>query len=307
MSFKEKWLAAVEKKNSVLCAGLDPAEFNMERGDEGLPKSEPSKRHWAVRYIEAVAPYCAAIKPNIQYWKGRGYMQDEEDMCTLGEICGLSHALGMVVIEDSKLADIGSTNDAGMYYAAKKGMNAITYSPFAGNIKEAVEQAHKRNLGLISMCLMSNPEYEKEKNKLVSIEGESGYDSKDIITMNDVPYAQQSINDVQYVKQYIQLAHDSAKYGLDGIVIGAPSKKNHIKEEEIQKARRYAGDNMLALLPGAGAQGGEASSIWKYFGKDNVIVNVGRALMFPNGQNSSSEDHITAAKQYQDMLNGLRK
>ena len=159
MSFKEKWLTAVEKKNSVLCAGMDPAEFHMGRGDEGLPESQPSKRHWALGYIEAVAPYCAAIKPNIQYWKGRGYMQDEQDMCTLSEMCSLSHSLGMVVIEDSKLADIGPTNDAGMYYAAKKRMDAITYSPFAGNIKEAAEQAHKHNLGLISMCLMSNPEY----------------------------------------------------------------------------------------------------------------------------------------------------
>ena len=28
-TFREKWLEVVERKNSVLCAGLDPAEFEM--------------------------------------------------------------------------------------------------------------------------------------------------------------------------------------------------------------------------------------------------------------------------------------
>ncbi len=38
-SFREKWLEAVKEKNSVLCAGLDPAEFGMGRGEKGLPKN----------------------------------------------------------------------------------------------------------------------------------------------------------------------------------------------------------------------------------------------------------------------------
>ncbi|GAH49542.1 unnamed protein product, partial [marine sediment metagenome] len=68
MPFRQKWLEAVEKKNSVLCAGLDPAEFNMGRRDKGLPEGV-NKYGWAMRYIGAVAPFVAAIKPNLQYWK----------------------------------------------------------------------------------------------------------------------------------------------------------------------------------------------------------------------------------------------
>lgn len=287
MSFREKWLTAVEKKNSVLCAGLDPAEFEMGRGEKGLPEGA-SKLGWALRYVEAVAPHCAAIKYNIQYWKG------EDDAKTLAQIGKLAHNLGMVVIDDSKLADIGETNDAGIFYAKKRGADAVTYSPFPGNIEEAAKQAKARDIGIISMCLMSNSEYEAEKNKLVRIPNQDVlvYDSESVF----------SFQGEGYVRQYLKLALDSERFGIDAIVIGAPSKKNHIKEEEIAKVRNLVSENMLVLLPGVGAQGGEAQAIWKYFGKDNVIVNVGRDLMFPKEMS-----HEEVARNYQNKLNSLRQ
>jgi len=296
--FKEKWLEAVNKKNSVLCAGLDPAEYDMGRGEHGLPKGA-NKRDRALQYIGSVSPYCAAVKPNMQYWK------NDKDLSDLEYLTGFAHSLGMVVIDDSKLADIGSTNDAGMFYSAKRGFDAVTYSPFAGNMKEAAEQAHKRGLGIIGMCLMSNPEYEIEKNKLVLLDDNIGIDEEDII----------EVNGRGHIKQYIDLAMKSEKYGVDGIVIGAPKKLNpegnhpwwHPTEKEIEKARKYAGNEMLVLLPGVGAQGGEADILWKYFNKDNVIVNVGRDLMLPNGSNTSDEEQAAVAEYYKDMLNKLRK
>lgn len=295
VSFREKWLVAVEEKNSVLCAGLDPAEFKMGRGEEGLPKSvkdNQDKLAWGMRYLEAVAPYCAAVKANIQYWKAEGNM---ESLAILSEA---AQEFGLEAIDDSKLADIGSTNDAGLYHAKQKGFDTVTVAPFAGNLKEAAEQAKKRDIGLISMCLMSNPEYERVKNEWVRIDSKEDYCN---------PFDAIEIEGVPHVKKYIQLAHDAAQYGLDGIVIGAPSKKNHLKEKEIFVARAYSRDDTLVLLPGVGAQGGEAQAIWKYFNPNNVIVNVGRAVMFPKGSGSSPKEQAEAAKHYRDMLNELRK
>lgn len=289
MNFREKWLAAVEAKNSVLCAGLDPAEFEMGRGEEGLPESvkdNNDKLTWAIHYLEAVAPYCAAVKPNVQYWK------DNNDMDSLAMLSSIAHGLGLVTIDDSKLADIGSTNDAGLYHAKQKGFDAVTVAPFAGNLKEAAEQAKKRDIGLISMCLMSNPEYERVKNELVPV-----------TPLGDCF----NIKGTEYVEKYIQLAVQAVDNGIDGLVIGAPSKKNHIKDEEIATVRKYCKDTTLVLLPGVGAQGGEASAIWKYFNKDNVIVNVGRGLMFPDGSNSTPQEQADAAKYFQRMLNELRQ
>jgi len=285
MAFLEKWLEAVERKNSVLCAGLDPAIYEMGRGAKGLPEGA-DKREWSLRYVEAISPFAAAVKPNIQYWKGPG------DMETLREVCDLAHKLGMVTIIDSKLADIGSTNDAGMFYSREKDFDAVTLAPYAGNMEEASGQAENNDVGLITMCLMSNPEYEIEKNKLVVVDSTIEYDSKDIINFEGT----------HFVRQYVHLAQQADKHGLDGVVIGAPSTKNHIQESEIELVRKYVGDDMLVLLPGVGAQGGEANVIWKYFGNDRVIVNVSRALMFPE-----SGTHDEVAKHYMKMLNELRK
>ena len=292
MSFREKWLAAVERKNSVLCAGLDPAEFEMGRDEEGL-LAGIDKSRWSIDYIAAIAPYCVAIKQNVQYWKARF------DMIHLDDLTRIAHQHDLLVIDDSKLADIGSTNDAGMYHTMTKGMDAITLACFAGNMKEASEQLQKRNLGGIHMCLMSNPEYAREKNKLVPLafEDVGHYDASDMVL---------SESKDAYVKQYIQLAVDAKRYGLEGVVVGAPSKKNHITEEELQKVRQYVGEDMLVLLPGLGVQGGEAGIIWRHYNKNNVIVNVGRDLMFSKGSATTFEQHRERAKYYQEMLNMLR-
>jgi len=303
MAFIDKWLEVADKKNSVLCAGIDPAEFEMCRGERGLPKGV-NKRDFTLRYIESVAGYCAAFKPNIQYWvknysdeNSKDYLETKNDMKTLKEITELVHSLDSVCILDAKLADIGPTNDAGFYHHKDKGFDAVTLALYAGNMEEAINQLNARNLGGIHMCIMSNPEYEREKNKWISVEEEKDYDSRDVVKIRGVPH----------VRQYIQLAHDANKFGLDGLVIGAPSEKNHIKEEEIVKVRNYVSDKMIILLPGIGTQGGEADVIWKYFDKNNVIVNVGRGLMFPNGSNSTPEEQATTANQYKKMLNGLRE
>ncbi len=177
--FQSTWLEAVEIKNSVLCAGLDPAEFSMGRGKKGLPKGV-NKRKWALNYVEAVAPFVSAIKPNSQYWKASG------DIESLHDIYKLAHKLGLLVIDDSKLADIGSTNGAGMFYGAQRA-DAITYSPFAGNIGEVAKQARDLGVGLISMCLMSNPEYKREKNKLVDVS------NSDESFQEATPYKEQEI------------------------------------------------------------------------------------------------------------------
>ena len=67
MDLKDKWWQTVEAKNSVLCAGLDPAHFDMGRGEKGLGE-DADFNEWAHQYLEAVAPYAAALKPNIQYF-----------------------------------------------------------------------------------------------------------------------------------------------------------------------------------------------------------------------------------------------
>ncbi|MFP4638040.1 MAG: orotidine 5'-phosphate decarboxylase [Spirochaetaceae bacterium] len=271
MDFCEHWSATARKRGSVLCAGLDPAPVDLGRGERGLPAGT-DRREWSLRYLEAVAPHCAALKPNVQYWKGPG------DIEVLEEVCGAARDLGLVIIEDAKLADIGSTNDAGFFYAARRA-DAVTFAPFAGNVAEAVSQAHARNVGIIVLCLMSNPEYAAEKRKRRAPEAEP---------------------------QYLELATVARETGADGVVVGAPSGANHITAEELEAVGERIGTGTVVLMPGIGAQGGEANGVWRVFGPEQVIVNAGRALMFPHGSRSTPAEQAQAARIFNEKLNAAR-
>ena len=289
-SFKESWLDSASKKNSTLCAGVDPPSYLMGRGEKGLPLGT-NKRDWVLKYIEAVSPYCAAFKPNVRYF---GFEGDNE---LLKEMGALARDKGMVFIQDSKEADIGETNDGGIFTAALRGAHAVTLAPFAGNMEEASKQAKGRKIGLITMGIMSSPEYKFVKNMLVEVPaGGEGFR----------PFELQKIGDETYTKFYIKQIVEANKFGVDGIVLGAPSSKNHITEGEIETISAYY-PNGLILVPGIGAQGGEVTLLAKHFSLEKIIANVGRALMFPKGANSTPEDQAAEAKMYMNMLNELRK
>ena len=147
---------------------------------------------------------------------------------------------------------------------------------------------------------MSNPEYAKVKNRWVDV-------SDDVVAYN--PADLKDIDGVPHTRFYLQLARDAARFGLAGIVLGAPSASNHIKEEEVQKVAEYYVEDGLKLVPGIGAQGGEVIMLSKHFNPKHLIANVGRALMFPEPRKAYAtyEDHVNAAKRYRDMLNELRK
>ena len=103
MGLKENWQEAVQKKNSLLCVGIDPAETG-QRPRGTLPEGT-NKLDFCLELVDRVAPYAAGIKPNRQYLKDFS----RQEMQTLNERI---HAHGMISIDDSKLADIGDTNDA---------------------------------------------------------------------------------------------------------------------------------------------------------------------------------------------------
>lgn len=255
MDFRQKWLDAVQRKNSLLCVGIDPAEAEQRHGQQ-MPEGM-DKAAWTLSIIEAVAPYTAGIKLNRNYFKdlSRSAMRALNDRV---------HALGMISIDDSKLADIGDTNDAGIYHAKQEGFDAITYAPFPGNTVQAGQQAKAHELGLIPLVLMSNPEYRLMKTALI----------------NGEPL-------------YRFLAKQSAEAGAAGIVIGAPSAGNHITPEEIAEVAAIL-PGALVLVPGIGAQGGELGPIVKLFGQ-RTIANVGRAIIY-------AKDPAQEAKKYRDLI-----
>lgn len=259
MSFQERWLSCVSQKKSLLCVGLDPAEAG-QRSNAELAAGQ-SKLQWSLDIINQVAPYACAIKPNRNYYKDFS----RSDMQTL---TAAIHAHNMLAIDDSKIADIGATVDAGLFHAKQEGFDAVTFAAFAGNTREAAESAAKHQIALITLVLMSNPEFASTKN--AEFNGEAGYEF---------------------------LAHESSQHAaVAGVVIGAPSSQNHITPQEVVQVKSIIGDR-LVLMPGIGAQGGEMDFMLKTFGR-RLIVNVGRAIF-------QAKDPAAVAKEYCEKMQSV--
>ncbi len=263
--FLEDYNRVREEKNSVLCVGLDPA-LPDQRHNNVIQKiyagdSGDAILQYCLEIVDEVADHCCAIKANSQY------ILFALNQPKLEILNAAIHEYGLLSILDHKLGDIGSSNESALYWAKKCGFDAITFSPYAGNIREATDMAHEMDLGIFVLDLMSNPEAE-------------GFQKK--AKFNNTPI-------------YMRVAEDARHAESDGIVVGATG---HVRETELMKIRKGFGDKRIILFPGIGIQGGDLNNAITYGGK-NILLNVGRGIIYaPNPRE--------AAEKFNEAINKLR-
>jgi orotidine-5'-phosphate decarboxylase len=180
------------------------------------------------------------------------------------------HNADALSLLDYKLNDIGATIESALFHIRECGYDAITFNPLLGNLQTTVNTAHKHTpqIGIIVLTLTSNPEA--------------------------LRYQTQAIIMGRFL--YLAIAEDVKRYGADGCVIGATG---HVTEMDIKTIRTRAGEDRLLLIPGIGAQKGDAKKVIKAAGR-NVLINVGRAIIY-------SEDPAQKARQYNTLFNKTRK
>ena len=246
LNFIDKYVKARDEKKSVLCLGLDPALPDQRNTDviEKMYCGDVSDciQQFSMEMIEYAGEYACAVKINSQYAL---FALNFKRLAMLTESI---HNYGMIAILDHKLGDIGSSNDSALYWIQKCHFDAVTFSPYAGNIREATEMAHDRDIGLIVLDLMSNPEAE-------------GYQRK--CRFNKTPV-------------FMKVAEDVKTAGSDGVVIGAT---DHVRERDIEGIRKIIGNERIILFPGVGSQGGDAKKVMSAGGR-NILVNVGRDIIY---------------------------
>jgi len=265
--FLKKYQKARDEKDSILCAGFDPA-IPQQREKNIIPENylknksvEEGILAFFEDFLEKVQEHCCAIKPNNQYIFHLG-------IDAYKKINSLIHKQGLISILDVKIGDIGSTNDSGFYWMKEMGFDAATFSPFAGNISEALNSAHNFGLGLITLTLMSNPDAIYFM-KNATIEDKKGY---------------------EFISEQLK------KHQGDGMVVGATG---HVTTKDIQSIRLLAGDEIVMLVPGIGSQQGDLNKVILN-GGENILLNVGRAIMY-------SQNILDSVKKYNKQFNEVRK
>ncbi len=268
-SFIQRYIRLSEQKESILCVGLDPA-LPTQRTRNTIPRKylqyadeNEARLQFVLDIIAQTKGFCSAYKPNQQYiW---GFTKEQHGILT-----SAIHDAGAIAILDYKLNDIGATVDSALFHIHESGYDAITFNPLLGNIEATVNTAHQYEpqIGLIVLTLTSNPEALLYQTQAV-IMGRS---------------------------LFLAIAEDAKRYGADGCVIGATG---HVTEGDIRTIRTRVGEDKLLLVPGIGAQEGDAEKAIKSAGR-NILINVGRAIIY-------SKDPAQKAERYNKAFNKLRE
>lgn len=270
MTFLDMMRNAERQNGSMLCVGLDP---------------EPTKfpTHWqndtskifdfCAAIVDATADLAMAFKPQIAYFAAnRAEDQLERLMAHMRQA-----APHVPIILDAKRGDIGSTAEQYAREAFERyGADAITLSPFMGfDSLQPYLKYHGK--GAFLLCRTSNPGGDDlQIQRLGSVAGEPML-YEHIARLAQGPW---NLN------------------GQLGLVVGATYPK------EIERVRAVA-PNLPMLIPGVGAQGGDAVATvkagWRgVTGVDGapdetlapIVVNASRSILYA----SSGLDFASAAR-----------
>ena len=275
MNFVDKLRHAERLNQSMLCVGLDPEPAKFP----GAWKGDNQRIFdFCAQIVDATRDLVIAFKPQIAYFAAH---RAEDALERL--IAYIRQAAPDVpVILDAKRGDIGSTaeqyaHEAFVRYAA----DAVTLSPFMGfdSIEPYLRYADK---GVILLCRTSNP-------------GGSDLQAQ-VLASGDLVY--------EHIARMAQGPWN--KTGQVALVVGATYPA------EIERVRAIA-PTLPLLIPGIGAQGGDAAATvragWRAVDGVTVapiIVSSSRAVLYAG----SGDDFAAAARQAamsaRDELNRAR-
>jgi orotidine-5'-phosphate decarboxylase len=282
MDFFDRLAARIDAVDSVVSVGLDP---NPERLPEHLSDRELPRWAFNRRIIDATHEHAAAYKPNAAFY------EDPDGWRALEETIAYAHGKDVPVLLDAKRADIGNT--ARRYATAldADGLNAdaITVNPYLG--RDSLEPfLGREGAGVFVLCRTSNP---------------GGSDLQDLdLAGGDALY-----------ERVAGLADLWNRNGNVGLVVGATAP------EELADLREQVPD-LPFLVPGVGAQGGNAEAAVEYGlaargdgGPPVGLVNSSRGIIFagedagPAGESDPDAYYRAAgaaAKRLTERLNQYR-
>ena len=255
MSFMQQLGQRWNDSDSLVCVGLDPEPEKFPRKFNG---DGDAVFGFCRDIVDATAGFACAFKPQIAHFAALG----AED--ALERLVAHIHAEhpGIPVILDAKRGDIGSTARRYAEEAFDRyGADAVTANPYLGgdSLQPYLDRADR---GVVILCRTSNP---------------GAADLQDLLV------------DGRPLYQHVA-AKAATEWNANGnvaLVVGATWP------EQLREVRAIVGE-MPLLVPGVGAQGGDAEAVVRNARSSDgtgLMVSSSRAILYA----SSGDDYATAA------------
>ena len=273
LTFLDMLSAAERQNDSMLCVGLDPDPARFP----GSLKDDASKIYdFCAAIVDATADLVIAFKPQIAYFAAhRAEGQLERLMAHMRQV-----APQVPVILDAKRGDIGSTAQQYAVEAFERyGADAVTLSPFMG-FDSVAPYLKYQGKGAFLLCRTSNP-------------GGDDLQNQRLVLAQSQPLLYEHI---------ARLAQDSWNInGQLGLVVGATYPA------EIERVRTVA-STLPLLIPGVGAQGGDAVATVRAGWRPDapIIVNSSRAILYASHDDNFAEAARHQASTTRNMLQAAR-
>ncbi len=272
MNFFEKLTNAVQQNNSLLCVGLDPYQKMITTTEELVSFNR--------LIIEATADVACAYKPNLAIYEAMG----KEGLLALEQTLDIIRDVNPTapIIGDGKRGDIGNCSLAYTQMLFEKyKFDAVTVNPYMGydSIEPFLQYKDK---GIFVLCRTSNP---------------GGQDIQELMVMQKGAPSARPLYEV-----VAELALKWNQNNNVGLVVGATYP------EQISRIRQIC-PNMLFLIPGVGAQGGNImKTVHNAVNNEGkgFIINVSRQIMYAGrtskGTLSTHKIHLVA-RNIRDEIN----
>jgi orotidine-5'-phosphate decarboxylase len=256
-AFSDRLAAAVERKRSQLCVGLDPRVDLLPVELRGDPPAAAVAR-FCRGIVDAVAPHAIAVKPQLAFFEALG----SDGMRALEEVCAYARAAELLVIVDGKRGDIGSTGRgyAAAYLEGDLPLgDALTVSPYLGrdSLDPFLAACRRNGAGLFCLVKTSNA---------------GGADVQDLVLSDGRTVWMQV---AELVDEWGEELVGSNGLSSVGAVVGATFPR------EVGDARRLMPRAVL-LLPGVGEQGGTPADVARAFtsGPASGLVSASRSVIY---------------------------
>ncbi len=239
-TYLERLAARSAAVGSVLCVGIDPDPAALP---VGFSADVNGVERFCRLLVEASAPVAAAFKPNLAFFEAFG----SRGLATLERVRA-AIPVGIPVLADVKRGDVETTvaRQAVACYETL-GADAVTASPYLGLATLAAFLEHDDRFVYV-LCRTSNPGAGELQDLVVAADPEAGVPAEPL---------------------HRRVARRVAAAGLGehaGLVVGATAP------EELASIRELV-PGLAFLVPGVGAQGGDAA----------LVLRSGPATMRPAG------------------------